>query len=63
LSASITAWLSLVKLMMDDLGLRPTLALRDPPTTQINVCSLTNDDDHGGQAHRGKMKSQADYKH
>jgi hypothetical protein len=49
--------------MMDDLGLRPTLALRDPPATQINVCSLTNDDDHGGRAHRGKMKSQADYKH
>jgi hypothetical protein len=41
LSASITAWLSLVKLMMD-LGLRPALALRDPPATQINVCSLTN---------------------
>jgi hypothetical protein len=41
LSASITAWLSLVKLMMD-LGLRPALALRDPPATQINVYSLTN---------------------
>jgi hypothetical protein len=41
LSASITAWLSLVKLMMD-LGLRPALALRDPSATQINVCSLTN---------------------
>ena len=41
MSASITAWLSLVKLMMD-LRLRPALALRDPPATQINVCSLTN---------------------
>jgi hypothetical protein len=37
----LTAWLSLVKLMMD-LGLRPALALRDPPATQINVYSLTN---------------------
>jgi len=41
LSASITVWLSLVKLMMD-LGLRPTLTLRDPPAMQINVCSLTH---------------------
>jgi len=27
---------------MMDLGLRPALALRDPPATQINVYSLTN---------------------